>query len=125
MNLWLAVALGAVVGAPLRAVVEGWVTDNAAPRGNWWRRLPWGLLVVNVIGSAIVGVVLATTTGDLRVLLSVGFCGAFTTFSGYGWQAHQSWRQDRPAFWLTLVTMVVGCTAAFGLTYWIFGVIAG
>ena len=48
--------------------------------------LPWGTFVVNVTGSFVLGVLtgaglhhgLAETP---RIVLGVGFCGAFTTFS--------------------------------------------
>ena len=112
LTMWLAVAAGAVVGAPLRAIVELKATEWSTRRdGLLWTRLPIGLLVVNVAGSFIAGVVLVATSGEVRTLLAVGFCGAFTTFSGYGWHAHRSWREDRPAFWLALVLMVGGCLA--------------
>jgi fluoride ion exporter CrcB/FEX len=68
---------------------------------------------VNGLGSAIAGVVLATTTGDLRFLLLVGFCGAFTTFSGFGWEADRLWATARDAFWLAVIVMPVVCVALF------------
>lgn len=76
----LLVALGAAVGAPVRFLVE--------------RRLagayPWGTFVVNVAGSALLGVVVAAagTSGSTPVvaLVGIGFCGALTTFGGYAAQ---------------------------------------
>ncbi|MFC6236709.1 fluoride efflux transporter FluC [Longivirga aurantiaca] len=76
----LLVALGSAVGAPVRFLVE--------------RRLagayPWGTFVVNVAGSALLGVVVAAagTSGSTPVvaLVGIGFCGALTTFGGYAAQ---------------------------------------
>lgn len=42
---------------------------------------PWAVLVVNVIGSFIGGVLVGSTTGDLRLILLTGLCGGLTTFS--------------------------------------------
>jgi CrcB protein len=49
---------------------------------------PWGVLVVNVVGSAIGGAVLAlaelgAVSADLRLVLLGGLCGGLTTFSTF------------------------------------------
>ncbi len=54
---------------------------------------PYGTFIVNIIGSIIIGVIFGLTlknssqSGDLILLLAVGFCGGFTTFSAF---AHES-----------------------------------
>jgi len=51
--------------------------------------LPMGTLTVNVAGSLIIGFIAGMSarteliSGDLRLLLMVGFCGGFTTFSSF------------------------------------------
>lgn len=44
---------------------------------------PWAVLVVNVVGSFVGGVLIGATTGDLQLILLTGFCGGLTTFSSF------------------------------------------
>lgn len=69
---WWAVALGAAVGAPCR-----YLLDTAVGRP------PWGIVLVNLLGSLAAGVLagLALGAGPVVSLLGVGFLGAFTTAS--------------------------------------------
>jgi CrcB protein len=75
--LW--VALGAVVGAPLRLLAERLA---AARRG---RGSVVGTLTVNVVGSAVLGVLLGMreVSPAVLALVGTGFCGSLTTFSTY------------------------------------------
>ena len=109
---WVLIAIGAAVGAPLRFVVDSAITARVRHS-----RIPWGLFAVNVIGSAVAAVVIATTDDGLRLLLTVGLCGAFTTFSGFGWEATRLWSTARGAFWATVIGMPLACTAAFMLPW--------
>lgn len=120
----LAVAAGGAVGAPLRYLIDRLVTDRVtrsatdrAAGASGAALFPWGLLVVNVLGSLIAGIVLASTSGDLRVLLLVGLCGAFTTFSGFAWETDRMWPDARRLFWLTVITFPVACVAAFMIAW--------
>jgi fluoride exporter len=121
---WLAVVVGAAVGAPARYLVDRAVTARAASAAGVGL-FPWGLSVVNVTGSALAGVVVATTTGDLRVLLLAGFCGAFTTFSGFAWETERLWSGARGVFWLAMTCVPLGCVAAFLATWHLAGLAGG
>jgi fluoride exporter len=84
----LLVMLGAAVGAPARYWTDRWVQRRFAPV------MPWGTFIVNVVGSALLGVLTAAlVAGDLGALplalLGAGFCGGLTTFSSFGWETHQ------------------------------------
>lgn len=58
------------------------------------RDLPWGTIGINILGSFIIGFfgTLTLTSGrhpvaeDIRLLVMVGFCGGFTTFSAFSLQ---------------------------------------
>lgn len=110
----VAVAAGAAIGAPLRYLIDRWVTGRTTGRGPW-STLPWGLLAVNASGSLLAGLVLVWTGGLVRTLLLTGFCGALTTFSGFGWETVQLWRIDRRMFWLAVIVLPAVCLAAFWL----------
>lgn len=73
----LLVAAGAVVGAPLRFLVDRWA------RARHDAGTIVGTLVVNVAGSLVLGIVAGWSTGPSWVLplVGIGFCGALTTFS--------------------------------------------
>jgi fluoride exporter len=81
---WLA-ALGAA-GTLFRYWLDGVVQRHCGTR------FPWGILVVNALGSFLFGIVWAMAeermviTGETRFLLLTGFVGAFTTFSTFMFQ---------------------------------------
>ena len=70
----LAVAVGGALGAVLRQLTS----VSLAGRG----RIPWGVLVVNVVGSFIAGLALTLPLDPTAQLIIVsGLCGGLTTFS--------------------------------------------
>ncbi len=76
------IAAGGALGAAARYGVSGWV-QNVRPA-----MFPWGTLCVNAVGSFLMGAFLgiselAPVSSTTRLLLAVGFLGAFTTFSTY------------------------------------------
>ncbi len=118
MTLVLVVTLAGAVGAVLRALIEAYLPNR--PDG-----LPWGLIVVNVSGSALAGAIAPCTSGDLRTVLLVGLCGALTTYSGFAWRVNLQLQSARP--WLgagTIAVMVTACLAACALTWWLVPVIS-
>jgi CrcB protein len=81
----LLVVLGGAVGAPLRYLTDLFVQSKHESA------VPWGTLTVNVVGSAVLGGVLAAASvghlsSDLVALLGTGLCGALTTFSTFGFE---------------------------------------
>jgi len=80
----LLVGLAGGVGASTRYVVEVGVTGRV---GSRW---PWGTGVVNVVASAILGLVTGLVTersgSDLALIVGTGFCGGFSTWSAVTWE---------------------------------------
>ena len=85
------------------------------------RSFPWATLLINVIGSAVLGYVLsgpgvsrwATTT---TIAVEVGFLGGFTTFSSFSYETLTMLRTDRAVLGLLYVvaSVIFGVAAAFG-----------
>jgi CrcB protein len=79
----LMVALGGALGASLRYMAA------AATHGLLGHAFPYGTLLVNVVGSLLIGylVVLLPDPGShdwgLRLLLITGLLGGFTTYSAF------------------------------------------
>lgn len=81
------VALGGAIGSVLRHWVGIWATDAFGAR-------PAGTLIVNVVGSAVIGAFLGVATerdwpAGLVYFVAVGLLGGFTTFSAFSWQTLQ------------------------------------
>ena len=84
--LWY-IAVGSAIGGMSRYVIGGLVQrllDTTFPAGT---------LLINVTGSFLLGAILrygvetTTLTPELRALLTVGFCGGYTTFSTFSYEA--------------------------------------
>ncbi|MCA1780705.1 MAG: CrcB family protein [Dermatophilaceae bacterium] len=117
----LLVALGAAVGAPLRFLTVHLVRVRLGGTGVA------GTLVVNVLGSAVLGVVLGASAGERLILLvGLGFCGAYTTFSTFALELWDALRERRiPALVATLVLSLVLGLGAFAVAFAIADRLAG
>lgn len=83
--IWF-VALGSALGGVARYLLGGLV--QSASRGTF----PAGTLVVNVTGCFLLGLIFryaadsAAITPELRAMLTIGFCGGYTTFSTFSYE---------------------------------------
>jgi CrcB protein len=108
----LAVAVGAALGAPARYLLDR--------RVQGWHRsvFPWGLVVVNLLGSLVLGLITGVASGRevpaaLLAGLATGWCGAFTTYSSFGYETVELARGRRAGLALVnvLITVVGGVAA--------------
>lgn len=115
----LCVAVGAIFGALARFYVTSLSSEISHHHG-----FPYGTLIVNVVGSFIVGYVLtwsADHTHDhWRLLAATGFCGAFTTFSAFAYESLAYWHEGRYAIFLGNIALNnVLCIFAVGAGIWL------
>ena len=113
------IAIGGAAGAVSRYLIDGVVADRAAGA------FPWGTLVINLSGSAVLGLLFALAIergflpASIRGPLMIGFLGAYTTFSTLMLESWRLWEDGAMglaalnAFGsvaLGLVTVFVGLT---------------
>jgi CrcB protein len=101
INDVLVISLGAIAGANARYFLSRYAAKLLGPV------FPYGTLIINVVGSLIVGFFLIWTSERVlvdprwRLLVVVGFCGAFTTFSSYAFETMAYFEQGQ---WLLMFT---------------------
>lgn len=126
MSRFLWICLGGAAGTGARYLLSGWAL------GTFGASFPYGTLAVNVIGSFLVGVLtqvgLATPlmSPTLRLALTTGVMGGFTTYSTFNYETIRyvqdgSW----PLAAANLAITVAGCLAAgfagIAAGRWLFG----
>ncbi len=95
----LLVVAGASIGAPLRYIAGHHLDD----------RLPWGTLLVNVLGSFLLGLFAGLTlSGHQMAFLGTGFCGAFTTYSALAVKSVELGRATGTAYAVGTVLLALG-----------------
>lgn len=122
---YLAVFVGGGLGAALRHAVNRMSLAYLGPT------FPYGTLIVNVVGGLVMGalaeIFLAKGGGsqELRLFLTTGFLGGFTTFSAFSLDAALMWQRSDyvvlsayivGSVLLSIVALFVGMAAVRGLT---------
>jgi fluoride exporter len=110
----LMVVLGAMVGAPLRYLVD------RAVQAKHDSVFPWGTFTVNIAGSFILGVLIKGSAahavpGTVYALDGTGLCGALTTYSTFGYETVRL-LEDRVRAYAVLnvaASIVAGLGAAY------------
>ena len=91
--LWI--SIGAIVGANLRYFVGQSVAKLLSSS------LPYGTLIINITGRFILGFFLVWTGERVRadprwrMLIAIGFCGGYTTFSSFAYETFALFEQGR------------------------------
>jgi len=72
---------GGFIGTVLRFLVSRYFQENT------FSLFPWGTFTVNIIGSLMIGIFYGMSergnllSPEMRIFLTIGICGGFTTFS--------------------------------------------
>ncbi len=109
--MWIFVTVGGATGALARYWLSGWVAS--AFSGFF----PLGTLVVNVLGSFLLGFGMQAmeavpVSAEVRTMLTIGFLGAFTTFSTFSYETVALLRDGD---W-TRASLYTGLSFVLGLT---------
>jgi CrcB protein len=124
--LWVA------IGSALGGMARYWMTlAMAAATGI---SFPWGTILINILGSFVIGLVGAltgvggrlTVPAEARLFVMTGLCGGFTTFSAFSLQTFELVRDGRlPQAAANVALSVTLCVIAVALGYLAANVVAG
>jgi len=109
VTTYLAISVGAVLGANFRYLLGGWISDR------FGTGFPLGTLVINVTGSFIIGLFLTLIGERLvvadwwRPLVAIGFLGSYPTFSTFSFE---TFALAQAGAWGLASLNVVGSVAA-------------
>jgi CrcB protein len=117
------VAVGSAVGG----VGRFWISNIVTTRWSAAQKFPWDIILINISGSFVIGVLAALTMATGRLNTSrgfilqfcmVGICGGYTTFSSF---SLHTLRLARDGQWLwaagNVVISVVACLVAVWLGF--------
>ncbi|MDX1694253.1 MAG: fluoride efflux transporter CrcB [Ketobacteraceae bacterium] len=110
------VAIGGGCGAMARFALSAWVNSLSSSA------FPWGTYVVNFLGSCLFGVLFVLVFANqphremLRLLLLVGFLGAFTTFSTFSFETV---RLMESGYWWLAAGNIIASVASCIMGAWV------
>jgi len=116
-----AIAVWVAVGSAIGGVARYWCSGLIAHL--FGETFPWGTLIVNVVGSFLIGLI-ATVSGtdgrfiippEARQFLMVGILGGFTTFSSFSLQTLTLARDGQ---WLLVGANIVGSVVLCVVMVW-------
>lgn len=119
------ICLGGAAGSGLRYLLSGWVMRQTGPG------FPYGTLAVNVLGSFLLGAIMeaalvSTFPETLRLALTTGVMGGFTTYSTFNYETLESFRVGGWGMGIVNVSVtVLACLVAGVLGLWAGRVLAG
>ena len=103
MLAYLWISLGAIVGASARYFISRFIARSVTAS------FPYGTLLINITGSFLLGLFLVWSTERAlpdprwRLLIAIGFCGSYTTFSSYAFESFSLFEQGHYALFASNV----------------------
>ena len=86
VRIFLMIGIGGGLGSVARFACYRYIT------GLYPSSFPWGTFIVNAVGCLLIGIFHALAekgnmlTPEIRLFLTAGFCGGFTTFSAFAYE---------------------------------------
>ncbi len=115
---YIIVSIGAALGGALRYWLSN-VSYKVFPV-----TFPYGTLIVNITGSFLLGIIMfyfderELLNPSLRLFLTIGFCGGFTTFSTFSYETIILFRESQVLFgFLNILANLLLCLAGIYLAY--------
>jgi CrcB protein len=111
----LLVGIGGFLGSAMRYIISGWAVKAFEDY------IPYGTLLVNVIGCFFMGFIMEVsveiwpTSSELRVFLTTGLIGGFTTFSAFSYETMSLFSDGSIilAGANVFLNLLLGCTAVW------------
>ena len=118
MENYVWIAVGSALGGMARYWLSGVVANSIG------ETFPWGTMIINILGSFVIGCFAALTGPDGRLLVGtlprqfvmIGICGGFTTFSSFSLQTLNLVNDSE---WLYAGLNVVGSVVLCLLAVWL------
>ncbi|MCM1565258.1 MAG: fluoride efflux transporter CrcB [Dehalobacter sp.] len=115
MMNFLSVAFGGAIGAVARYGLGMWISNK------WTHDFPLHTFIINIAGAFLLGLLNTlfldklTISPEIRLALTVGFLGAFTTFSTFGYETIMLIKDGNilTAGIYTLVSIIIGFFGVF------------
>lgn len=114
-KILMAIFLGGGTGSVLRYCVQLMLHERIVPYS-----FPWATFTVNILGSFLIGLFYTLSarfnlSTEIRLLLTTGLCGGFTTFSTFSNDGLIMIKQGFYGmfFLYTLLSILIGIIAAF------------
>lgn len=108
MRAYFWIAFGSIFGVSARYALSRYVAKVLSPD------FPYGTLIINFTGSLVLGWFMIWTTERVladprwRLIVAIGFCGSYTTFSSYAFESFALFEQGH---WGLFVLNVLGNNA--------------
>lgn len=115
-----AIGIGGGLGALAR------YGSNAAAAQVLGSNFPWGTMMINIVGSFLMGLAVAKfmqiegLSQEWRSFVTTGFLGGFTTFSAFSLDFVNLWERGEALYALAyMLASVIGSVLALFLALWI------